>query len=217
MPSPSASLERRAGPGKQEGALARMSSLLRGGGLKTGGRPPSPIIEMVTLITMMQTCARCLTMLSPRCPPSPPPRPPTASPRARRGPGLSQSTPRGRCCTQVRRMIALVSIYMIRLYHSIYVMIVSIFMNHNATSVRCPTSGPSPGHTVWYRLPHLQTRLVATHLSIYISAYLHLYKSKYLHIYTIISAQTRSLCTATLAACPGPCTRGCRAMATSPC
>ena len=50
MPSPTASLERRAGPGKQEGALARMSSLLRGGGLKTGGRPPSPIIEMVTLI-----------------------------------------------------------------------------------------------------------------------------------------------------------------------
>ena len=57
MPSPTASLERRAGPGKQEGALARMSSLLRGGGLKTGGRPPSPIIEMVTLI-LMQTCKR---------------------------------------------------------------------------------------------------------------------------------------------------------------
>ena len=65
MPSPTASLERRAGPGKQEGALARMSSLLRGGGLKTGGRPPSPIIEMVTLITMTQTCARCVTMFSP--------------------------------------------------------------------------------------------------------------------------------------------------------
>ena len=59
MPSPTASLERRAGPGKQEGALARMSSLLRGGGLKTGGRPPSPIIEMVTLITMMQDADMC--------------------------------------------------------------------------------------------------------------------------------------------------------------
>ena len=61
------------------------------------------------------------------------------------------------------------STYMI--ISSIYVMIASIFMNHNATSVRCPTSGPSPGHTVWYRLPHLQTRSGSAHLYIYI--YLH--------------------------------------------
>ena len=47
--------------------------------------------------------------------------------------------------------------------------------------------------------------------------HIYIYLSVYLHIYTIISAQARSRCTATRAACPGPCTPGCRAMATSPC
>ena len=55
LPSPTGTLERKSGPGPGGRLSSLANSLLRGTGMKSSGRPPSPIIEMVATSSVTST------------------------------------------------------------------------------------------------------------------------------------------------------------------